>query len=287
MKEVNRLEYLSGIDDRFLTESWAECSSRKKKAYFPLKAAAVVLVILLAMGTAVYAAQKLGIFVSEKHSGDSGSGYTVKWDKQQVDFNELHGQLDSMKETIIEQNKNMDFAYTDEMPGYCQKAFDSDKKAVDFIGYDKLVTADWNYKSSEITVSLYASVRGERDVTMDQVMLEHKYEIDHIRLQQWEEIFFKGSNLDAGQTGVSEDGNVEYQQTKLKSADGDEWLVVDSSSRTGKYMFYKKNAYLTRDGVTYSLYMVAQDDGEDEARTAKLQKRQETLMKEWVDAYHF
>ena len=111
MKEVNRLEYLSGIDDRFLTQSWAECSSRKKKAYFPLKAAAVVLVILLAMGTAVYAAQKLGIFVSEKHSGDSGSGYTVKWDKQQVDFNELHGQLDSMKETIIEQNKNMDFAH--------------------------------------------------------------------------------------------------------------------------------------------------------------------------------
>ena len=211
----------------------------------------------------------------------------MKWNKQQVDFNELHGQLDSMKETIIEQNKNMDFAYTDEMPGYCQKAFDSDKKAVDFIGYDKLVTADWNYRSSEITVSLYASVRGERDVTMDQVMLEHKYEIDHIRLQQWEEIFFKGSHLDAGQTGVSEDGNVEYQQTKLKSADGDEWLVVDSSSRTGKYMFYKKNAYLTRDGVTYSLYMVAQDDGEDEARTAKLQKRQETLMKEWVDAYHF
>ena len=41
MKEVNRLEYLSGIDDRFLTQSWA--------AYFPLKAAAVVLVILLAM----------------------------------------------------------------------------------------------------------------------------------------------------------------------------------------------------------------------------------------------
>ena len=192
-----------------------------------------------------------------------------------------------MKETIIEQNKNMDFAHTDEMPGYCQKTFDSDKRAVDFIGYDKLVTADWNYRSSEITVSLYASVRGERDVTMDQVMLEHKYEIDHIRLQQWEEIFFKGSHLDAGQTGVSEDGNVEYQQTKLKSADGDEWLVVDSSSRTGKYMFYKKNAYLTRDGVTYSLYMVAQDDGEDEARTAKLQKRQETLMKEWVDAYHF
>ena len=35
MKEVNRLEYLSGIDDRFLTQSWSVVFFPKEKGVFP------------------------------------------------------------------------------------------------------------------------------------------------------------------------------------------------------------------------------------------------------------
>lgn len=287
MKEVDRLEYLADIEDRFLTESWAECSVGQRKVYSPLKAAAILLVVLLAMGSAVYAATHIGAWISEKHTGHSGSGYTVKWDNRQVDMSELHGSVADMKDAIIEKYRNMDFENVDEMPGEYKKTFTSVPEAVDYIGYAPLVSAKWNYKPKTISVTLDAFVReGGRDVTPASVLMENTYEIDQIRLQDWKTIVLTDGG-DAGAEGQSADGEVEYTQKKLKSKDGDEWLVVDSHYRTGKFMFYTKNAYFAHEGVGYSLYMVWQDDQKDKAVTREMRKRQETLMEEWINAYHF
>ena len=62
------LECLANIEDRFLLESWEECTSkRKSKHQFP-KVAAVILVILLAMGSTAYATRKYGMWMSKHHS---------------------------------------------------------------------------------------------------------------------------------------------------------------------------------------------------------------------------
>ena len=85
------LECLANIEDRFLLESWEECTSkRKSKHQFP-KVAAVILVILLAMGSTAYATRKYGMWMSKHHSKYGESEYTINWKAQEVDPNSLQG----------------------------------------------------------------------------------------------------------------------------------------------------------------------------------------------------
>lgn len=286
------LEYLANIEDRFLLESWEECTSkRKSKHQFP-KVAAVILVILLAMGSTAYATRKYGMWMSKHHSKYGKSEYTINWKAQEVDPNSLQGSFDSMKKALVEkyQQDNLTEEMPDSgaMPGYYEQTFSSTEDAIDFSGYNKWVAANWKYRPNDkVTLTLEATI-GENDYTLDSLRIETSYEIDHIRLQENKELYFKGGNATPGQMGtISDDVTAKTKLTRLKSKQGDEWLIVDSSNLNGKFPYYNKCAYLFHDGALYDLYMVWNINGMDKNQIAKGKKRMDSLMNEWINAFHF
>ena len=272
MRRENSLEYFNDIDDRFLTETWDECTVSKSRFNIFIKAAAIVLVILLSMGTAAYAAKYISAWISGKYSNDNGSGYDIKSDNKLINQNELHGKLSSLKNTIINQYKNYDIA-SNQTPGYYQKSFDSKNAVKDFIGYDKLVLSAWKYKiSKEISMTL----EGNEDGSISNLDLESYYDIDNIRLQEFESMYFEGGKMEPDTLGNRDDEFIEYSRSNIKSKYGNEWLVVDSSKSENGY--FTKTAYISKNGVMYQLYMVWEDNNKEKA---------DALMKEWVDAIKF
>ena len=203
------LECLANIEDRFLLESWEECTSkRKSKHQFP-KVAAVILVILLAMGSTAYATRKYGMWMSKHHSKYGESEYTINWKAQEVDPNSLQGSFDSMKKALVEkyQQDNLTEEMPDSgaMPGYYEQTFSSTEDAIDFSGYNKWVAANWKYRPNDkVTLTLEATI-GENDYTLDTLCIETSYEIDHIRLEENKELYFKGGNATPGQMGTISD----------------------------------------------------------------------------------
>ncbi len=272
MRKKNSLEYFNNIDDRFLMESWEECRASKSHFNFFIKAAAAVLIILLSMGTAAYAAKYISAWISEKYSADNGSGYNIKSDNKLINQNELHGKLGGLKNIIINQYKNYDTA-SNQTPGYYQKSFNSKNAVKDFIGYDKLVLSDWKYKTSkEISMTL----EGNEDGSISNLDLESYYDIDNIRLQEFESMYFEGGNMEPDTLGNRDDEFIEYSKSNMKSKYGAEWLVVDSSKSENGY--FTKTAYISKDGVMYQLYMVWEDDNK---------KKADALMIEWINAFKF
>ena len=279
------LECLANIEDRFLLESWEECTSKRKSKHQFSKVAAVILVILLAMGSTAYATRKYGMWMSKHHSKYGKSEYTINWKAQEVDPNSLQGSFDSMKKALVEkyQQDNLTEEIPDSgaMPGYYEQTFSSTEDAIDFSGYKKYRPND------KVTLTLEATI-GENDYTLDSLRIETSYEIDHIRLQENKELYFKGGNATPGQIGtISDDVTAKTKQTRLKSKQGDEWLIVDSSNLNGKFPYYNKCAYLFHDGALYDLYMVWNINGMDKNQIAKGKKRMDSLMNEWINAFHF
>lgn len=287
------LKCLANIEDRFLLESWEECTSKKKSKHRISKVAAVILVILLAMGSTAYATRKYGMWMSKQHSEYGKSEYTINWKAQEVDPNSLCGNFDSMKKALVEKyqqdNLTEEMPESDAMPGYYEQTFSSTEDAIDFSGYNKWVAANWKYRPNDkVKLTLEATIGEENEYTLDSLRIETSYEIDHIRLQENKELYFKGGNTTPGQIGtISDDVTAKAKQTRLKSNQGDEWLIVDSSNLNGKFPYYNKCAYLFHDGALYDLYMVWNIDGMDKEQIAKGKKRMDSLMKEWINAFHF
>jgi len=244
------------------------------------------------MGSTAYATRKYGMWMSKHHSKYGKSEYTINWKAQEVDPNSLQGSFDSMKKALVEkyQQDNLTEEIPDSgaMPGYYEQTFSSTEDAIDFSGYNKWVAANWKYRPNDkVTLTLEATI-GENDYTLDSLRIETSYEIDHIRLQENKELYFKGGNATPGQIGtISDDVTAKTKQTRLRSKQGDEWLIVDSSNLNGKFPYYNKCAYLFHDGALYDLYMVWNINGMDKNQIAKGKKRMDSLMNEWINAFHF
>lgn len=274
MRKSNVLEILTDIEDQYLMETWEECCTGKRTHHNMWKVAAAVLVVVLSFGTV--AAKQFGIWLKEKHSGREESGYTIQFDEKFIDQKKLHGQLDQLRDTIVEQYKNHDILSSD-TPGHYYQSFQTKQEAADFIGYDRLLLSDWKYKpSDEFGDAVSISIEGKEDGTIDNLSLENHYVVDGIHLQEITTLYFEGTKL-SPDIMFSDDEHIEYTESKIRSESGEEWLVMDSAKSENGY--YSKDAYIFKAGVLYNLYMAYEDKkGKDTA---------EQLMQEWIDSFHF
>ena len=120
------------------------------------------------------------------------------------------------------------------------------------------------------------TLEGNEDGSISNLDLESYYDIDNIRLQEFESMYFEGGNMEPDTLGNRDDEFIEYSKSNMKSKYGAEWLVVDSSKSENGY--FTKTAYISKDGVMYQLYMVWEDDNK---------KKADALMIEWINAFKF